>query len=220
MIESDYEFEQHSTPGHAAASGILVARSAARRASCTATATPGRSKPAGRRSSTRPGRSRWPTCRPSSAPRLVSTVPDQKHTVVTAGYGTFDDKTTEGNRYVMASDYVTAARTPDGSLVMAYLPSLRTVSVDMTSLPAPARHAGTTRAEARTRRWRDLRCRIQASMRSPLRETTGTGTGNGCWYWRRRRPRKVSGARRSRTPFADAPWTGRPSTRGFTCGCG
>jgi hypothetical protein len=38
----------------------------------------------------------------------------------------------------MTSDYVTAGRTPDGSLVMAYLPSLRTVTVDMSQLSAPA----------------------------------------------------------------------------------
>jgi hypothetical protein len=38
----------------------------------------------------------------------------------------------------MTSDYVTAGRTPDGNLVMAYLPSLRTVTVDMTQLRAPA----------------------------------------------------------------------------------
>jgi hypothetical protein len=61
-------------------------------------------------------------------------VPDQNHTVVTAGYGTFDATTTEHNRFVANSDYVTAGRTPDGSLVMAYMPTLRTLTVDMTKL--------------------------------------------------------------------------------------
>ena len=65
-------------------------------------------------------------------------VPDRKHTVVTDGFGTFDATTTRGNAYGMTSDYVTAGRTPDGNLVMAYLPSLRTVTVDMTQLRAPA----------------------------------------------------------------------------------
>jgi hypothetical protein len=65
-------------------------------------------------------------------------VPDQKHRVVTTGYGTFDASTTQGNLHMMTSDYVTAARTPDGNLVMAYLPSLRTVTVDMGQLRAPA----------------------------------------------------------------------------------
>jgi hypothetical protein len=60
--------------------------------------------------------------------------PDQSHTVVTAGYGTFDGTSSDANRFVMKSDYVTAARTPDGRLVMAYLPTLRAVTVDMTKL--------------------------------------------------------------------------------------
>ncbi len=50
-------------------------------------------------------------------------VPDQNHTVVTSGFGTFG-----------AGDYVTAARTPDGKLVIAYLPSARTLTVDMSKL--------------------------------------------------------------------------------------
>jgi len=64
-------------------------------------------------------------------------VPDQNHTVVTGGRGTFgvDDNTPGG-------DYVTAARTGDGSLVMAYVPSTgtgtRTITVDMARLSGPA----------------------------------------------------------------------------------
>jgi hypothetical protein len=65
-------------------------------------------------------------------------VPDQKHVVVIEGYGTFDSSTTSGNVFVMTSDYVTAARTPDGTLIMAYLPSRRPVVVDMAQLSAPA----------------------------------------------------------------------------------
>ena len=60
-------------------------------------------------------------------------VPDQAHTVVTAGYGSFSDSGTLG-----ASDYVTAARTPSGKLVMAYVPSARTITVDMSKLSGPA----------------------------------------------------------------------------------
>lgn len=64
-------------------------------------------------------------------------IPDQDHSVVTTGYGTFgtDDRTAGG-------DYVTAARTSDGSLVMAYVPSTgtgsRTITVDLTRLSGPA----------------------------------------------------------------------------------
>ena len=50
-------------------------------------------------------------------------VPDQTHSVVTDGLGTFG-----------ADDYVTAARTPDGTLAMAYVPSSRTITVDLSTL--------------------------------------------------------------------------------------
>ncbi len=60
-------------------------------------------------------------------------IPDQSHIVVTAGYGTFADSGALGD-----SDYLTAARTPDGALVMAYMPTLRTITVDMARLGAPA----------------------------------------------------------------------------------
>jgi hypothetical protein len=60
-------------------------------------------------------------------------VPDQSSTVVTAGYGTFTD-----SGAVHSSDYVTAARTPDGNLIMAYLPASSTITVDMTKLSGAA----------------------------------------------------------------------------------
>jgi hypothetical protein len=50
-------------------------------------------------------------------------VPDWGHTTLTAGYGTL------GN-----ADYVTAGRAADGSLVLAYLPSVRAVTIDMSRL--------------------------------------------------------------------------------------
>jgi uncharacterized protein DUF4038/collagenase-like protein with putative collagen-binding domain len=53
-------------------------------------------------------------------------VPDQDHTLLTDGYGTFG-----------ADDYATAARTPDGSLALAYVPSARTVSADLTQMNGP-----------------------------------------------------------------------------------
>ena len=58
--------------------------------------------------------------------------------MVTAGYGTFDGTTTEGNHFNMTSDYVTAGRTPDGSLALAYLPTFRPITVDLTQLRGPA----------------------------------------------------------------------------------
>jgi len=66
-----------------------------------------------------------------------SLLPDQDHTAVTKGYGTFgEDNRTPGG------DYVTAARTADGKLVMAYVPSAgttpRTITVNMSRLSGPA----------------------------------------------------------------------------------
>jgi hypothetical protein len=56
-------------------------------------------------------------------------VPDQKHTLLTSGYGTF---ASTGN--VDSSDYATAARTPDGKLAIAYLPTVRTITIDASKL--------------------------------------------------------------------------------------
>lgn len=60
-------------------------------------------------------------------------VPDRDHLVLTDGYGKFskDDSIT-------TDTYATAARTPDGALVMAYLPSIRQVTIDMTKLSGQA----------------------------------------------------------------------------------
>ncbi len=56
-------------------------------------------------------------------------VPDQSHTVVVAGYGTFANSGS-----INASDYVTTGRAPDGSLVMAFCPTTTTITVDMTQM--------------------------------------------------------------------------------------
>ena len=56
-------------------------------------------------------------------------VPDQTHAVVTAGYGSF---ATTGS--VGGNDYAPAARTPDGTLVLVYLPTSRTLTVNLAAL--------------------------------------------------------------------------------------
>ena len=61
-------------------------------------------------------------------------VPDQDHTVVTAGLGTLGTLQTR----VSKSDFCTASRTPDGSFVVAYMPTAREITVNMGSLKAPA----------------------------------------------------------------------------------
>ena len=67
------------------------------------------------------GRS-WPTL-----------APDERHILVTGGYGTLS---ASGN--VNDNDYATAAGTPDGSLVVAYLPTARSITVNMSALAGPA----------------------------------------------------------------------------------
>ena len=129
MVEASYEDEQNpGGPGRhtptAEAAGVLVAPERRHRAALTGTTRPGSSSArsgtptatasaAGRISSHRRARHRWRTSWRCSRPRpWYDLVPDQNHTLVTSGYGTFGD-----------DDYVTAARTPDGKLAMAYVPS-------------------------------------------------------------------------------------------------
>jgi hypothetical protein len=62
-------------------------------------------------------------------------VPDQDHSVLTAGYGTFGNVDTR----VSKSDYATAAKTADGSTVVVYVPTARAITVNMASLKGPAK---------------------------------------------------------------------------------
>jgi len=61
-------------------------------------------------------------------------VPDQNHTVVTAGYGSYESINAAilGN----TSNYVTTARTSDGKLVLSYIPTNSTgpITVNMSKL--------------------------------------------------------------------------------------
>jgi hypothetical protein len=94
--------------------------------------------------------------------RWYDLVPDQTHTVVTAGYdhfsctvGTFiayagkdqDSfmswalgriRRSLGIGYIASNTCATAARTSDGSLVMVYVPTIRTIAVDMSKLAGTA----------------------------------------------------------------------------------
>ncbi|HXT39284.1 MAG TPA: DUF4038 domain-containing protein [Candidatus Angelobacter sp.] len=60
-------------------------------------------------------------------------VPDTNHTIVTSGYGTF-----ASTGHVSDNDYLTAARTPDGSLIVIYTPVVRQFTVDMSRSGAAA----------------------------------------------------------------------------------
>jgi Protein of unknown function (DUF4038)/Putative collagen-binding domain of a collagenase len=58
--------------------------------------------------------------------RWFDLVPDTRHRLVVSGYGSFS-----ASGDVNDSDYVTAARTPDGRLAIAYLPTGQPIVVDM-----------------------------------------------------------------------------------------
>jgi hypothetical protein len=67
------------------------------------------------------------------APRQwYNLVPDQNHLFVTSGYGTFSASGT-----IASNDYLTAAVTPDGSLGVLYMPTSRTITVNMSVFSAP-----------------------------------------------------------------------------------
>src|SRR5262249_8934761 len=59
-------------------------------------------------------------------------VPDQGHTLVTAGNGTFSS-----SGYVEDNSYLTAARAIDGTLAMAYIPTSRAITVNLAQMSAP-----------------------------------------------------------------------------------
>jgi hypothetical protein len=161
MIESDYDFEHDSTPAMLRRQEYwsLLSGAAGQLYGNAYTWT---FKRGWKEKLDTPGAKQMAHVQALFSPRAwPHLVPDQKHAVVTAGYGTFDDTTTAGNRYGMTSDYVTAARTPDGALVMAYLPSLRTVKVKLAQLAGPA-----------TARWYDpSRGTYTAIEGSPLRNS-------------------------------------------------
>jgi uncharacterized protein DUF4038/collagenase-like protein with putative collagen-binding domain len=139
MIESDYEFEREATPA------VLRRQEYWSNLSGAAGQLYGNGftwpfKAGWKSRLDTPGAVQMAYVKALFEPRpWYNLVPDQDHKVITAGYGTFDSTTTAGNRYVMTSDYVTAARTPDGSLILAYMPSLRPLTVNMAKLRAPAR---------------------------------------------------------------------------------
>ena len=69
------------------------------------------------------------------ARRWWELVPDQSHTTVVDGLGSFEI-TDVG---IMNIDYVTAARTPDGKLALAYVPAGNAITVDLGQMSGPVR---------------------------------------------------------------------------------
>jgi hypothetical protein len=69
------------------------------------------------------------------ARRWWELVPDQDHTTVVEGFGTFES----ADVGIMNNDYVAAARTPDGKLAMAYVPAGKPITVDLGQMSGPVR---------------------------------------------------------------------------------
>jgi hypothetical protein len=74
-------------------------------------------------------------------------VPDQQHTVVTEGLGSFGDTELLCDEHnlgismktrVSDSDFATVARTGNGATIVVYLPTSRTITMSMSSLSGPA----------------------------------------------------------------------------------
>jgi hypothetical protein len=63
-------------------------------------------------------------------------VPDREHRTVVAGYGI---ESPPGTGLITKDTYLTAARTADGRLAIAYLPNYREISVDLSQLASPVR---------------------------------------------------------------------------------
>ena len=60
-------------------------------------------------------------------------VPDQNHTLLTGGYGTYNDN----NVHLSQVDYATAAKSSDGSLAVIYTPVAHTLTVAMGNFGGP-----------------------------------------------------------------------------------
>ena len=103
-------------------------------------------------------------------------VPDDRHAVVTAGYGPFATTGSPND-----NDYVTAARTPDGNLVVAYIPSVRAITVDMTKLSGRTAPAGSTRRRGRTPPSAAHRFPTRAAASSSLPARMRMGPATGFW---------------------------------------
>lgn len=97
-------------------------------------------------------------------------VPDQDGSVVTEGRGKFG-----------GFDYVTAARTPDGKLVMAYLPDKRTITVDMTKLSGLVIARWYDPASGKFQEIASSPFANQGTKRFTSPEANADGTGNEDW---------------------------------------
>ena len=143
---------------------------------------------AGRISSTHPVRPRWRTSTRSSSRDAGTRSFRTRHTpIVTGGLGTFG-----------LADYVTAASTPDGTLAIAYVPSNRTITVDMSRFSGPV-----------TARWYDPSAGTFASISATSFANSGSHAIHDTWRQCRRYRRLGARARSELAPWPRHPPPGR-----------
>ena len=106
-------------------------------------------------------------------------VPDQTHSLLTAGYGTY---TSGGN--VSDSDYATAARTADGTLAVVYTPVSHTLTIALYNFSGYVTARWFIRLRTRLRLSPARRSRTPGRTISRLPATTAQGTAIGYWCLR------------------------------------
>jgi len=94
-------------------------------------------------------------------------VPDEKHEVVIDGPGDF-----------RGLHYLAAARAADGSLVMAYMPAARTITVDMSKVAGKRANPVSTRARVRG-------IPPEILLQRGSGNSLPRGKVTGCWCWNR-----------------------------------
>jgi hypothetical protein len=135
--------------------------------------------------------------------------PNQTHTVVTAGYDRFscivgkfvayaskdqDSLISKAFRVIQkysgigsitSNTCATAARTSDGSLVIVYMPTIRTITLDMSKLTGTTQLAGTIPRAASTRTLRVPRSPMRGADSLCLQEPTNLVRAIGSWSSKR-----------------------------------
>ncbi len=108
-----------------------------------------------------------------------SLVPDQSHTLVTAGFGTFASTGSIESEHLRDRP----PWRPMGARAMTYMPTARTITVDMSKLADP-----NVPAMVRPNEWHlqppsvAPRSRIQARSSSRLLRPTAAATATGYWF--------------------------------------
>jgi len=100
-------------------------------------------------------------------------VPDWSHTLLTVGYGTLG-----------AADYAGCAMDAGGTLAIIYMPSNRTMTVDMSKFSGVVTCRWYDPPMGVMRRMQPARTPTQARMISAMPPRTATAMQIGFWYWK------------------------------------